>query len=203
MVLGRIRHRRLLYYCLPSLATVRSMSLPTQSYAYEPPSWATASFSNHPKHGRLRLANLPTPLYQLPLSPSSVFLSKIQSLNTTMYIKRDDASGGVELGGNKVRKLEFLMAEALAQGCDSVLTIGGQQSNHCRATAAAARMLGLEPHLILRTTKKNHSDAPNEDIGLVGNLLMDRMVGSSIYTCTAGEYGRLGSKQLLERVASH
>lgn len=102
-------------------------------------------------------------------------------------------TGGVEWGGNKIRKLEFLLADALASQCTAVLTIGGAQSNHCRATAAAARRLGLEPHLILRTSQ--------EDVGTVGNLLMDRMVGSHIYTCTPGEYGRLGSDVLVQRVA--
>jgi D-cysteine desulfhydrase len=58
-------------------------------------------------------------------------------LNISLYFKRDDATGGVELGGNKVRKLEFLLADALAKECDAVVTIGGEQSNHCRATAAA------------------------------------------------------------------
>ena len=80
-----------------------------------------------------------------------------------MWIKRDDCTG-CELSGNKVRKLEFLLAEALAGGHDCVITVGGIQSNHCRATAAAARRVGLEPHIILRTA------APDADPGLVGNL---------------------------------
>jgi D-cysteine desulfhydrase len=184
------------------------MSLLTKSYPYEPPLWAQSAFSNHPMNGRLHLANLPTPLYQLlyPSSHSNTFISQLESLNITLFIKRDDSTGGVELGGNKIRKLEFLLADALARNCDSVLTIGGEQSNHCRATAAASRIVGLEPHLILRTMKKKNDvlDTNEEqDIGFVGNLLMDRMVGSYIYTCTAGEYGRLGSEQLLERVSAH
>ena len=64
-------------------------------------------------------------------------LSRLNELNARLYVKRDDATGGAELGGNKVRKLEFLLADALAGGCDSVVTVGGEQSNHCRATAAA------------------------------------------------------------------
>ena len=56
-------------------------------------------------------------------------------------------TGGVELGGNKVQKLKFLLVDALEQGCNSVVIIGGKQSNHCRTTACAARALGLEPHL--------------------------------------------------------
>ena len=136
-----------------------------------------------------------------------------QLLGFQLFVKRDDATGGVELGGNKIRKLEFLLADALAQGCDSVITIGGEQSNHCRATAAAARMLGLEPHLILRTKQAMHAqdkddstggtDKNNNDIGLVGNVLLDRMVGSQIYTCTPGEYGRIGSQALISRLGQH
>jgi 1-aminocyclopropane-1-carboxylate deaminase/D-cysteine desulfhydrase-like pyridoxal-dependent ACC family enzyme len=99
----------------------------------------------------------------------------------SFYIKRDDMTGGVDLGGNKIRKLEFLLADALANDYNSVVTIGGEQSNHCRATAAAARMVGLEPHLILRTTRDP------SDLRYTGNILIDRMVGSKIYTCTPGE----------------
>ena len=60
---------------------------------------------------------------------------------------------GMELSGNKVRKLEFLLADALDKGADTVVTIGGIQSNHCRATTVAARLLGLDTHLVLRTSK--------------------------------------------------
>ena len=84
---------------------------------------------------------------------------------------------------------------------DSVVTIGGEQSNHCRATAAAARMVGLDPHLILRTKRADEVMAGSrEDLGYTGNVLVDRMVGSTIYTCTPGEYGRVGSRELVRRV---
>lgn len=169
--------------------------LPHQAVPYVPPPWCTNRLLNPPQHGRLLLANLPTPMYQLTGRTS--FFQTLGTMNVNFYIKRDDSTGGVELGGNKIRKLEFLLADALAQGCDSVVTIGGEQSNHCRATAAATRMVGLEPHLILRTRQ------PDDDLGLVGNLLMDRMVGSSIYTCTPGEYGRVGSNELVRRLCAH
>jgi D-cysteine desulfhydrase family pyridoxal phosphate-dependent enzyme len=136
-------------------------------------------------------------LYQLLLNKQGSFSQVLADKHLSFYIKRDDMTGGVELGGNKIRKLEFLFAEALAQNHDSVVTIGGEQSNHCRATAAAARMVGLEPHLILRSRQSG------DDLGLVGNLLFDRMVGSTIYTCTPGEYGRVGSDELVARVCSH
>uniref|UniRef100_A0A7S1CYU7 Tryptophan synthase beta chain-like PALP domain-containing protein n=1 Tax=Cyclophora tenuis TaxID=216820 RepID=A0A7S1CYU7_CYCTE len=124
----------------------------------------------------------------------------MQELGVSLYIKRDDMTGGVELGGNKVRKLEFLLADASANGNDSVVTIGGEQSNHCRATAAAARMIGMEPNLILRTRRAN---AVQQDFGFVGNILFDRMVGSTIFTCTPGEYGRIGSEALVKKVCEH
>lgn len=60
---------------------------------------------------------------------------------------------GMQLSGNKVRKLEFLMADAVASGADCIITIGGIQSNHCRATAVAAKYLNLDCYLILRTSK--------------------------------------------------
>ena len=91
-----------------------------------------------------------------------------------MLIKRDDFSG-METSGNKIRKLEFLLAQALEQNADSVVTCGGTQSNHCRATAAVARLLGMDSFLLLR------SNEPDKDPQLVGNLLFDRYV-----SCTAG-----------------
>ena len=75
---------------------------------------------------RLRRAHLPTPIEQAP--------RLADALGIDLWIKRDDATGGPE-AGNKVRKLEFLLAAALADGCDTVVTCGGVQSNHARATA--------------------------------------------------------------------
>lgn len=90
---------------------------------------------------RLALAQLPTPLHRLP---------NISSLTgKNVYIKRDDMTG-VALGGNKVRKLEFLLAGALAQGCDTILTTGGAQSNHAMLTAACCNRLGLKSILVLK-----------------------------------------------------
>lgn len=119
-------------------------------------------------------------------------------------------TGGPELGGNKVRKLEFLLADALGRGCDSIVTIGGEQSNHCRATACAARLVGLHPHLILRNSRASSRSMPTHPVdssspihstkhgqntfhdddvslGLQGNILFDRIVGSTIHTCTPGQ----------------
>jgi len=143
---------------------------------YEAPSWSRNVLRSAPRHGRLHLANLPTPLYRIDYwsnDDDAVSLARrmVQSLDLKLYVKRDDATGAVELGGNKIRKLEFPLAECLMEGFDSVVTIGGEQSNHCRATAAAARMVGLQPHLILRSPRANKDD----DLGLTGNLLSGRV----------------------------
>ena len=184
---------------------------PTKRFPYQPPSWAQDVLTNVPSAGRLHLAHLPTPLYKLSLHEKSTspvkeedsVLKQLDELDISLWIKRDDMCGGVETGGNKIRKLEFLLAEALSLGRQSVVTIGGEQSNHCRATAAAARMVGLEPHLILRTKRADPIQKQEENIGYTGNILFDRMVGSTIYTCTPGEYGRLGSRELVSRLCQH
>ncbi|KAL7491412.1 hypothetical protein ACHAWT_000775 [Skeletonema menzelii] len=182
-------------------------------FPYTPPAWASR-LTNVPQK-RLQLANLPTPVQLIGANRSSTrhqnnnnnnnnsILSRLNELNIKLYMKRDDATGGVELGGNKLRKLEFLLADALAQGCDSVVTIGGEQSNHCRATAAAARMVGLSPNLILRTRRADKIYDKTDELGFEGNILFDRMMGSTIYTCTPGEYGRVGSNKLVEHVCDY
>lgn len=98
----------------------------------------------------------------------------------------------MELSGNKVRKLEFLMAEAVDQHADTVITIGGIQSNHCRATATASNYLNLNSHLILRTSKL----LADEDPGLVGNLLVERLVGANVHLISKEEYSSIGSEAL-------
>lgn len=182
-----------------------SIQVPSQSFKYTPPSWAQPVLSKVPSNGRLHLANLPTPLYKLDLtSHTSSWSALLRELNINLFVKRDDMTGGVETGGNKIRKLEFLLADALAQKCDAVVTIGGEQSNHCRATAAAARMVGLQARLILRTKRANSVMPPeSSEFGTTGNILFDRMVGSRIYTCTPGEYGRLGSNALVQRLCTY
>lgn len=142
-------------------------NLASETISYVPPSWCQEGLCAPPAHGKLALANLPTPLYRLDIS-NRIF-EKVRSLGASLYIKRDDCTGGAELGGNKIRKLDFLLADAVSNDCDSVVTIGGEQSNHCRATAAAARQVGLEPHLILRTSKAKGNDGDG-DIGLTGNV---------------------------------
>uniref|UniRef100_A0A2P2J8H5 D-cysteine desulfhydrase n=2 Tax=Rhizophora mucronata TaxID=61149 RepID=A0A2P2J8H5_RHIMU len=149
--------------------------------AYSPPSWATR-LSPIPS-GVVSLAHLPTPIHKwnLPGLPDS----------TEVWLKRDDLSG-MQLSGNKVRKLEFLLADAVAQGADCVITIGGIQSNHCRATAVAAKYLNLPCHLILRTSKA----LVDQDPGLTGNLLVERLVGAHVHLISKEEYAAIGSETL-------
>lgn len=152
---------------------------------YTAPVWARDLVQ--PPGGRVQLANIPTPLHRwsLPNVPDDVEL----------WIKRDDLTG-MQLSGNKVRKLEFLLADALAKGSDCVVTAGGIQSNHCRATAVAARYLGLDCNLILRCAE---SDLAKEDIGTTGNLMVDRMVGADITKVSQAEYSEQGGDALIAR----
>jgi len=117
-------------------------------------------FSRFP---RVRLANLPTCLEEMPN------LSKVLG-GPRLFVKRDDSTG-LGFGGNKVRKLEFLMGEALARKADTVITTGGVQSNHARQTAAAAAKLNLKSILVLRGEEPNLYK---------GNLLLDTILGAEV-----------------------
>ena len=97
-------------------------------------------------------AQLPTPLYKLER------LSR--EFGKNIYIKRDDMTG-VALGGNKVRKLEFLLADAREKGADVVLTAGGPQSNHAMLAAACAGKLGMKSILVLKKTRGTHRWQPD------------------------------------------
>lgn len=113
---------------------------------------------------RFPLAQLPTPLESLPR------LSRKLG-GPRLLIKRDDQTG-LALGGNKTRKLEFLVGQALEQGADTLITAGAAQSNHCRQTAAAAAKAGLTCELILNGSR---ADLPN------GNLLLDELLGARVH----------------------
>lgn len=142
---------------------------------------------------KIDLARLSTPLQ--PLERFSESLA-----GPTIWVKRDDLTGSVE-SGNKIRKLEYVFAEAIKQGCDTVITCGGTQSNHCRATAATAAKLGLHCHLLLR------EDQPAELAK--GNLLLDQILGATVqifpkagfsaelkarFAATVQDYAQKGSK---------
>jgi D-cysteine desulfhydrase len=110
------------------------------------------------------LGYFPTPLIELTR------LSKTLG-GPNIYMKRDDNTG-LALGGNKTRKLEYIMGDALAKGADTVITAGAIQSNHCRQTAGAAASLGLECHLVLGGKKPEQPQ---------GNLLLDKVYGCHIH----------------------
>ncbi|SDE67182.1 D-cysteine desulfhydrase [Ruegeria marina] len=116
---------------------------------------------------RIRLGHLPTPLEPLPRLTEALGGPEI-------WVKRDDCTG-LSTGGNKTRKLEFLMAEAVAQGADMVMTQGATQSNHARQTAAAAAKLGMACHLLLED--RTGSTDPNYTGN--GNVLLDHLHGAT------------------------
>ena len=120
---------------------------------------------------RLSLARYPSPLTFLP------HLS--EELGRPIYLKRDDDIGP-GLGGNKTRKLDFLLAEARDQGARKVVTFGGLQSNHARLTAAAARKLDMEPHLFYFEKRPSR---------LVGNLLLNDLLGAQMHFYPLGAGG--------------
>ncbi|KAK4781975.1 hypothetical protein SAY86_016077 [Trapa natans] len=150
---------------------------------YVPPPWA-CHLRPLPSHV-FSLGHLPTPIHRwnLPNLPNG----------TDVWLKRDDLTG-MQLSGNKVRKLEFLLADAVTEGADCIITIGGIQSNHCRATAVAAKYLNLDCYLILRTSKV----LVDKDPGLTGNLLVERLVGAHVDLISKEEYAKIGSVTLTE-----
>ena len=123
---------------------------------------------------RTRLAHLPTPLEPLPRLSEALGGPEI-------WIKRDDCTG-LSTGGNKTRKLEYLMAEAVRQGADIVLTQGATQSNHARQTAAAAAKLGLDCHILL----EDRTGYRYENYRHNGNVLLDVLHGATIEHREAG-----------------
>ncbi|WP_413868709.1 D-cysteine desulfhydrase [Albidovulum sp.] len=123
---------------------------------------------------RIFLAHLPTPLERLDRLGRELGGPEI-------WIKRDDCTG-LSTGGNKTRKLEFLMAEALAEGADMVMTQGATQSNHARQTAAFAARLGMKCHLLL----EDRTGSTDPDYTANGNVLLDHLHGASTETRPGG-----------------
>ncbi|WP_103071636.1 D-cysteine desulfhydrase family protein [Aquimarina sediminis] len=113
---------------------------------------------------KYELGFFPTPLQELKK------LSKTYS-DYNLFIKRDDNTG-LASGGNKTRKLEYLIKQAIDAGCDTIITAGAQQSNHCRQTAAACAIAGLECHLLLGGKEPKTYD---------GNLLLSSTLGATIH----------------------
>jgi L-cysteate sulfo-lyase len=120
------------------------------------------------RFARVRFAHLPTPLEPMPN------LTRLLG-GPQLYVKRDDCTG-LATGGNKTRKLEFLIGDALAQGADSVITHGAVQSNHVRQTAAAARKYGLRCAALLERRVPGYGAAYET----TGNVLFDRLFGAEV-----------------------
>ncbi len=132
---------------------------------------------------RIKLAHLPTPLEEAPRLAE--YLG-----GPRLWIKRDDLTG-LAIGGNKARKLEFLLGQAQAQGANVVITVGAVQSNHCRMTAAAAKRLGLDVIVVL---------TGEEPTMRQGNLLLDGIFGADIRIIqTDDEYILMGTVEDLAR----
>lgn len=131
---------------------------------------------------KLNLANLPTKIEKL---------SRLsQEWGFDLYVKRDDQTGS-ELSGNKVRKLEYVLKEAFDMGCDTIITCGGIQSNHCRATVVAATKLEMNPVVLLRI-----SEAPKVE----GNYFLDKLFGADVRFCTPEEY-RSSRNEIMKKIA--
>ena len=129
---------------------------------------------------RIRIANLPTKIEKLNRLSDK--------LGKNIFIKRDDQTG-TEVSGNKIRKLEFSVGEALEKNCDYLITCGGIQSNHARATAAVAAKLGLGAYLVLRGNEEEETE---------GNLFLDKMLGANIKFITADEYKNHRAKIMVD-----
>jgi len=119
----------------------------------------------------------PTPIQRLTRLERALGQSDVPAI----YVKRDDLTG-IGGGGNKLRKLEFLIGEALTQGCDTFITTGARQSNHARLSAAAAARAGLACELVLTDTVPRQDDAYR----LNGNVLLDDIFGAQVHRLPAG-----------------
>lgn len=137
------------------------------------------------KFARRKLAFWPSPIHPLPR------LS--QALGVEVWAKRDDIASGLAFGGNKVRKLEWLAADAVAQGCDTLVSIGNIQSNHTRQVAAVAAVLGMHCRLVQEEWTRWDDPA----YGKVGNILLSRLMGAE--TLLEGEGYSTAVKETWQR----
>lgn len=126
---------------------------------------------------RIQLANIPTPVHEISFQGKK------------FLIKRDDLTG-MELSGNKVRKLEFILPQAIKEKADIIFTCGGEQSNHSRATAIACAKLGLKCKLFLWGAERKNPE---------GNLFLDKLLGSEIIYLNKNDYSRVNEIMFDER----
>jgi 1-aminocyclopropane-1-carboxylate deaminase len=132
--------------------------------------------SNLEDFDRVPLTFGPSPVHRLER------LSEHLGGGVEIWAKREDCNSGLAYGGNKVRKLEYLAAEALAQGCDTLVSIGGVQSNHTRQVAAVAAHLGLQCVLV----QEHWVTWPDVVYDKVGNILLSRLMGADVRLDSAG-----------------
>ncbi len=137
------------------------------------------------KFPRHLLAFWPSPIHPL--------LRLSEAIGVEVWAKRDDISSGLAFGGNKVRKLEWLVPEALAQGCDTLVSIGNIQSNHTRQVAAVAAVLGMKCRLVQEEWTKWNDPVYDK----VGNILLSRLMGAE--TILEGEGYSTAVKETWER----
>lgn len=136
---------------------------------------------------RIRMTHVPTPLEFAPRLSDD--------LGCHLYFKRDDCTG-LAGGGNKIRKLEYLLADAKNQGADTLVTIGGLQSNHARQTAAVAAKFGFGCELILEDIE----GTPKNDYYHNGNVLLDHLFGANIHPLDVGQDSDIYTKTLIEKL---
>ncbi|MGL4688170.1 MAG: pyridoxal-phosphate dependent enzyme, partial [Fusobacteriaceae bacterium] len=134
-------------------------------------------------HNKVELANLPTKIERL------VKLSNETGVN--IYLKRDDQTGA-EISGNKIRKLEYSLCEAVENNCDTLITCGGIQSNHARATAAAGIKMGMNVILVLRS---------DETPEMEGNYFLNKVIGADVRIISSEDY-RDNRSEIMEKIKS-
>ena len=137
---------------------------------------------------RISLAHLPTPLEYLPRLSEHLG-------GPDIYVKRDDCTG-LATGGNKTRKLEFSLGEAIQQGADTIITVGAVQSNHVRQTAAAACKLGLTCEVLLEHRVKEPSDTYANS----GNVFLDRIFGANLREYPGGTDFDAGMAEVADEI---
>src|SRR5712692_5618675 len=172
-IAGRIASQRARSSARRASVSAASVALTSRASAsLTGPTVASPAMAN-PLERRLRLAHLPT-----PLEPMERLGARLGMVTGALWVKRDDATG-LAGGGNKARKLEYLCADAIERGCDTLVTGGGRQSNHVRMTAAAANRLGLACTIVLGAEEPS---TPS------GNLLLDELMGADIVWADDWEY---------------
>jgi len=138
---------------------------------------------------KIKISHVPTALELAPRLSAKI--------GCNLYIKRDDCTG-LAAGGNKTRKLEYLLADAKNQGADTLVTIGGLQSNHARQTAAAAARFGFACELILEDV----TGTPKTDYSDNGNMLLDHLLGAQIHRLEANDDPDNFAASLIDRLSA-